>query len=209
MALNKFSKHVKHLIFCFIVAFLAISCDTSMVLTSNSKGIEKNTTDGAFEIHLFKEASVTTSVSSPIEWQNVDGWKPLLEADLSTSDFVITEADIIDYDWNIQKITFRHDMGEHQLGGALFEEEYDYFVIALDKQPIIGGGTMHDMSPVVVRIPVMYVSTIPPSGIDNLEIYLRLHSWIYLDEEVPFPSDDFEIVERVRQRLRRIGKLSE
>lgn len=114
-----------------------------MIAATACRRNEESLSNSQVTIHLFKNEN--PAISIPVEKDDENGWKTLLNIDLSQSDFIIHEHDIINYDWSLQKITLNNDLKtrfEYNSYGAL---DYDYFLLALGENPIVGGNNSSDV----------------------------------------------------------------
>lgn len=158
--------------------------------------------------YLFKHDN--PAITSPIDKNEEDGWLPLLDVDLSQSDFVIEEDDIVSYDWNEQRIKLNEQVNTQFARAGTTAWEFstfsnNYFVLALGDNPIVGGGVSYQLSAVGFRIPVLYFSLHDKDeGVTEMVLapqhYLR-------SLETPFFLDDLN--PNLRLRLLSIGKLVE
>lgn len=163
------------------------------------------TIDAPISIHLFEYNN--PAILTPIDKGEENGWKPLLNVDLNQSDVVIREEQIISYDWSSHHILLSSELKEP----LQYDEplpQYAYFVFALGDKPVVGGIILPSFSAVGSQIPVLYFSH-PLIHPENEGIELHLSEGSYLVADPLFPLDDLDIVEQVKSRLLRIGRLIE
>lgn len=146
--------------------------------------------------HLFKRDN--PAITSPIDRSEEDGWLPLLDVDLSQSDFVIEEDDIVSYDWNEQRIKLNEQINTQFAQAGINALEFtglsnNYFVLALGDKPIVGGSVSYSYTAVYFRIPVLYF--LSDGELQFTEMILGL--------------PDSDLILDVRERMRAIGKLGE
>ena len=139
-----------------------------------------------------------------------NGWLPLLEIDLSQSDFVIEEDDIVSYDWNQQRIKLNHQLDTQFAQAGITALDFssfsnNYFVLTLGDTPIVGGGVSYHYSAVGFSIPVLYFSL---HNKDEGVTEIVLAQQHYLDS---MGTSFFlnELNPNLRGRLLSIGKLVE
>ena len=156
--------------------------------------------------YLFKHDN--PAITSPIDQSEEDGWLPLLDVDLSQSDFVIEDDDIVSYDWNEQRIKLNQQVNsKFEQGGttafdfSFFGMDSNYFVLALGERPVVGGVISFPMSAYVPQIPVLYFSfqnddlRVTELGLGQYHTEMS----VYLEKQEP----------DIRRRLLEVGKLDE
>ncbi len=159
-----------------------------------------------FAIHVFEPGSLGT-----LGYSVESSWPLLQQADLSKSTFVITEDDIVSYDWTHQHLKLSSQLRKkYEAEYLTFLADFSPFVVTIDQQPVLGGMILKQFSPLAVDYPVMYVLNGPayPEE-DELSIALRpIHDYRRkLDAPSSFPASDAQLTESVRRHLVEIGKL--
>lgn len=161
-----------------------------------------NRNDDQIMIHIF--AYGNPAIPDSVNWADEDGWEPLLELDLDSSDLLITEDDIVHYDWNSHTLLLDGDSRPPAEDENL---DFSAFVLTLGETPIIGGVVLSEISAVRTNIPVIYYSpVIYPEG---TELELKLRASTGFNASSLFSKIDPVIAERIRQRMLEIGKLEE
>lgn len=167
---------------------------------------------GGLQIYVFDNEN-RSNLGSPETAQAVseNNLSVLNSDDLATADIIITEEDILTYNWTIQKIVLSDTFREGYMSEEPFLSPGSVFIASFKGRPLFGGTVLTTSSPFRLETPILYVS--PPlleaSGAEGLVVYLRPHSVTFLpeDEESVFPIADHELVEQLREHLQSNGKL--
>lgn len=194
-----------------VAACVALPASTKtdrVSLLSPSPSIEPRDVHTAiFAIHIFEPGSLGT-----LGYSVASSWPLLQQADLSTSAFVITEDDIVSYDWTHQQLMLTSQLRKkYEVESMTFLADFSPFVVTIDQQPVFGGMILKQFSPLAIDFPVLYVLNGPAHpDEDLLSIALRpTHDYQRkLDAPSSFPSSDSQLADSVRQHFVEIGKLA-
>lgn len=177
------------ILICFSVLPVAVACQQPSIHDS-------------FKIYLFAEKN--PHIPSTVNWGDEEGWKALVDIDLSQNDLVLDEDGIISYDWASQEILFESTLREQM------KRKFDfsgYFVVTLGDIPITGGVALRRISAAAPRLPLMYYNDfLLESETDELKLQLRPYK---AADNSPYDIIYSGMSDRVKQRMRDIGKLTE
>ncbi len=134
----------------------------------------------------------------------------LQEANLDNNAFVITEQDIISYDWDHQILKLDQKLRlRYEASAADFLRDFSPFVVTFDGERLFGGMIIQPFSPLALKYPVLYVLNGPQyEPTEELSIALRsTHNHpVKFDTIALFPGND-ATAKRLRERLMKLGKL--
>jgi hypothetical protein len=190
----------------FGILFFASACGSFPDLQPSDKVTNR------MEIFIYEDDSHEKLGSEKFGFIVNNDLSSLNPSDLETADIVITEDDIVSYDWALQKIVLKNrESRQIDLNGS-FISDYSAFIIAFDGKPLFSGLVLLTISPNAIDSPVLYVEpTSFTPDLDGLVVYLRpQYDIIFPDNiaESPFPGEDKELAEQLRNHLEAVGKLS-
>lgn len=166
---------------------------------------------GGFEIYVFEYDNLS-ELGSPetIRAVSENDTSVLNSNDLAEADVIITEDDILTYDWTTQKIVLRDTFRKQYTSEDPYLSDFSIFVVSFDGNPLISGRLLITISPVRTETPILYISPplLAPSE-DGLVLYLRPKSMIFQSEgdlETVFPIEDHDLAEQIREHLEINGK---
>jgi hypothetical protein len=146
-----------------------------------------------------------------------DDLSALTNNDLAKADIVITEEDILTYDWKTQKIvlsnTFRKpytddSFSSNPLSAPL--SPFSAFIVSFNGEPLFSGTVLPIVTATWYETPVLYVDDFSIiSDEDGLVLYLRPSTMIIGREDnldTVFPIVDQELAEEIRQHFEANGK---
>jgi len=165
-----------------------------------------NTSDQVFAIYIFDPGSLGT-----LGYSVESSWPLLQKVDLNTKTLVITEQDIVSYDWTHQILELNESFRlRYEESASSFLADFSPFVVTLADEPVFGGMIIQPFSPLAIDYPVLYVLNDPQyQSSRTLSIALRpVHDYrAKFDAMSPFPGTNPVVNERVRQRLLALDKL--
>jgi hypothetical protein len=137
----------------------------------------------------------------------------LNQDDLRLADIIVSENDIVSYDWASQKIILKNRDSQPSNSIGSFIQDYSVFIVSFQDEPLFSGLVLYTISPYLPDTPVLYVTpkSMTPE-VDGLVVYLRPpYNPVFSDGNAgsPFPGEDTELAERLREHLESVGKLSE
>lgn len=204
---RSFRKLPWHRALCLGLVLFLISCSPegqAVQLPQEMSG-ETNMEASFFTIHFFRGNNPV--IPTDIHFGDENSWRKLLSIDLNKNDLLLTENNIVSYDWVVQKIITTDEFRAQYDSGEPHSSDYSWFVIALDGEAVCGGGILPEISTVGAKIPVIYVSSsLLHAEHDNLELLLRPNAF---DKKPLFPVNDPTISERIQQHFSKVGKLIE
>ena len=112
------------------------------------------------EIHFFDEDNLTLPKGLDVRIEN--GAEPLMEIDVSQSDFVIYEDDFEKFDQNSQTILFREGLYEELDEKGLSYGNY-FFILIQGKETLLAGWVHPEISawgPLVPELTLLHLSLI-------------------------------------------------
>lgn len=155
-----------------------------------------------FAIHVFTEDN--SIIPDTMDPAKEDNWNLLTDIDLSQSDLILSEEDLISYAWEDRIIIFDSD--------AQYEFEQNvnqtgYFVVTLGGEPIMVGNIRPSYSSLLPRMPLITYSPMKSSS-KSAPLKLLVHS------DFPKRTQLYNMFypdasERIKQRMMEIGKLTE
>jgi hypothetical protein len=200
------------LILLFGTLLIGIACSSSSSPNLGTQNEEYGKT--RFEIHIF-EFDNLNKLGPPEIVNAISENDPsvLNSYDLVKADVIITEEDILTYDWTIQEIVLNDSFRERYISEDTFLSDFSVFIVSFKGKPLFSGKILRTYSPLYLETPILYVS--PPQGAsaeDGLVVYLRPNSVVFQqgeDLETVFPIKDFFLAEQVRDHLRLSGKFGQ
>lgn len=172
-------------------------------------GNEKPIPDG-LEIYIFEFENLSQLGSlefvRSLSENNLSG---LTRNDLMRADVIITEEDIVTFDWTTQKIILSDSIRQQYISKDLLLPPFSVFVVSFDGKPLFSGKLLWVHSATYFATPTLYVSSpVETSNEDELAMYIRPHSVVYLEKETEgvLPIDDQNLAERIRDHLELNGK---
>lgn len=195
------------------VLLVEVACNTkdlSVLASSNPNLQHERQKQHGFEIYIFDVENLSEALSPEIvEALSENNLSTLSSNNLIRADMVITEGDIITYDWGSQKIVLRDAFRQRYISRELLWSPFSVFIVLFERKPLFSGKLLWTFSASGSRAPVLYVpSSVMAASGDELTIYVRPHSVIYLEEDmnVVFPIEDAKLVEQIRAHLEENGK---
>lgn len=177
------------LLICLSVLITAAACIQFPVL-------------GPFAIHIFAEKN--PHIPDAVNWGDENSWELLLEMDLSHSDFVLEEDDLISYNWTSQQIFF--DTDSRELFGRKIKRS-GYYVVSLGGTSVVGGAILPIPSAAAPRMPIAYHNaTMPVSDTTKLELFIPPYA---TESESQYNMIHPWMERAIKQRVLEIGKLIE
>jgi hypothetical protein len=209
------SSRVMYSLLLYTVLLIGIACtpnDSSALTAARPDQQNEEQEQDGLEIRVFEFANLS-NLGSPetVLAVSQNNLSLLNNDDLAKADIVITEEDILTYDWSTQKLvldnTFRERYG---IAGSILSD-FSIFIVSFKGKPLFSGMVLPIFSQMRREIPILYV--VPPllesPGEDGLVVYLKPQTLVIgqEDEESEFPIVDRELAEQIREHLQMNGKL--
>ncbi|WP_110514050.1 hypothetical protein [Herpetosiphon llansteffanensis] len=188
---------MRWLMYCWMLIVLLVGC---------TQADQASLTTKQFAIYIFDRAAI-----NQFEGQNHNPTAALQTIDLAQASVVLTETDLLAYDWPQQQLRIRNPQGVLAKERPAEMDIEGFFVIVFNQQRIVLGRVHSNSTAMAADYPLLLDTIESYSTGEAISVYqLRANSaTIRSDAPHAFPNADPAIAEAVKNHLRELGKLVE
>ncbi|MFD3162428.1 hypothetical protein [Herpetosiphon sp. NSE202] len=181
-------------------------CWLLIVLFGCTQADQAPPTAQQFAIYIFDRTAI-----NQFEVTNHNPTAALQTIDLAAASIVITETDLLAYDWPQQQLRIRNPQGLSAKERPAEMDIEGFFVIVFNQQRIVMGRVRSNSTALAADYPLLLDTIESYSNQEAISVYQLRSNSATIRSAAPhsFPNADPAIAEAVKNHLRQLGKLVE